>query len=121
MLEKTERLKKRPDDPPLRVQVSDEGEGICRVECAGPIDIRTAPRFGDGLNEALKGAPRQLVVDLRRVPQIDSVGVRYLVDAWKRMLPGAGLVVHAHDPRIRAMLQLAGVKQIATGTGAGAA
>ncbi|HOJ21173.1 MAG TPA: STAS domain-containing protein [Armatimonadota bacterium] len=111
MLSERERPAKRPDSSLLRIRLLDEGEGICRVECAGEIDIQTAPRFGEELAKALEKAPCRVIVDLRQVSRIDSVGVRHLLDARAGVAVGSKLEVQATDPRVRMMLEIAGVER----------
>lgn len=121
MSPESQRLVKQSGVSSLSVRVTDDEEGTCKVECAGPIDIRTAPRFGEGLKRALERAPGRLVVDLRQVSRIDSVGVRHVVDAYTRLSPGARLEVRSRDPRVYLMLKIAGVPYGTAGSSVGVA
>ncbi len=106
---KRNRIQKRPDDPPLGIQVVAEGEGMCRVECAGEVDIRSAALFGEKLCAALRLAARQLVLDLRGVTHMDSVGIGRVVDLSKQITPGARLQVLLSNPRLAVLLRIAGL------------
>jgi anti-sigma B factor antagonist len=56
------------------------------VEVGGELDLATAPQLRHCLHHAIDGGTRQLVIDLRQVSFIDSVGLGVLVGAHGRLL-----------------------------------
>ena len=68
---------------PLRIDQDQRGDTtVLRVD--GEIDLLTVDQLGAALDQALAGARRTLVVDVRRVTFVDCAGVGLLVDArWR--------------------------------------
>jgi anti-sigma B factor antagonist len=60
--------------------------GSTVVEVGGEIDVASAPQLRHCLHQRIDAGSRQLVVDLRRVSFIDSVGLGVLVGAQRRLL-----------------------------------
>jgi anti-sigma B factor antagonist len=65
--------------------------GYAVVEVAGEVDVASAPELRDCLQQTIDAGSRQLVVDLRRISFIDSVGLGVLVGAQRRLRR------HGHD------------------------
>lgn len=61
------------------------------VKVGGEIDVASAPELRDCLNQTINADSRHLVVDLRQVSFMDSVGLGVLVGAHRRLLG------HDHD------------------------
>ncbi len=101
--------KRQEKHPDLDIRVSAPEEGTCVVECAGEVDIHNAPRFRQALESRLSRATRGLVLDLRRVTFIDSVGIGVLVAVKKHLGAGARFQVWATDQRVRTLLAMAGL------------
>jgi anti-sigma B factor antagonist len=59
--------------------------GFTVVKVGGEIDLESAPELRDCLNQTIDAGSRQLVVDLRRVSFIDSMGLGVLVGAKRRL------------------------------------
>ena len=55
------------------------------VAAEGEIDIYTAPRLHDVLEEALENTTRRLIVDIAGVSFIDSTGLTELIGAFRRL------------------------------------
>ena len=53
--------------------------GSTVVEVAGEIDVQSAPELRDCLHQTIDAGSRQLVLDLRQVEFIDSMGIGVLV------------------------------------------
>jgi anti-sigma B factor antagonist len=68
----------------LDLQVSTTA-GSTVVEVAGEVDMASAPELRDCLHQTIGAGRRQLVVDLRRVSFIDSVGLGVLLGAQRRL------------------------------------
>lgn len=107
-------LKSRPRYPLLEARVAECEEGTCLVECRGEVDIESAPRFRAALDEGLPKATRRLVLDLRGVSFIDSVGVGHIVGAYKRLKQGARLQICTENEHIRMLLEIAGLNGVSS-------
>lgn len=65
------------------------------VKVSGELDLLTAPRFREALDEAVAGAlaegsPGVIVVDLGGVSFMDSSGINAIVGAARRLEEGGG-------------------------------
>jgi anti-sigma B factor antagonist len=60
------------------------------VRVGGEIDLASAPELRQCLDQTINGGSRQLVVDLRQVGFMDSVGLGVLVGARRRLLAAGG-------------------------------
>jgi anti-sigma B factor antagonist len=69
----------------LDLQVTTSG-GSTVVEVAGEIDVASAPELRHCLHQRIDGGARRLVVDLRQVDLIDSMGLGVLMGAKRRLL-----------------------------------
>ncbi len=56
------------------------------VQVGGEIDVASAPELRDCLHQIIAAGSRQLVLDLRQVHFMDSVGLGVLVGAHRRLL-----------------------------------
>jgi anti-sigma B factor antagonist len=65
--------------------------GFTVVEVGGEIDVASAPELRECLHQTIDAGSRRLVVDLRQVSFIDSVGLGVLVGVRRRLLG------HGHD------------------------
>ena len=66
----------------LDVVVSAEG-GAAFIRPEGVLDIAGAPGFENEVRATLRAEPAELVVDLRGVTFLDSIGLRSLFRAWE--------------------------------------
>jgi anti-anti-sigma factor len=55
------------------------------VAVSGEVDLDTAERFNEGLGLAMQGGTGPVVVDLCRVPFMDSTGLHLLLNALRRL------------------------------------
>jgi anti-sigma B factor antagonist len=72
----------------LELHVSTAGRDTV-VTVGGEIDVATAPQLRDCPNQTINAGSRQLVIDLRRVSFLDSMGLGVLVGARRRLLAQA--------------------------------
>lgn len=98
----------------LEARASEHEKGVGLVECVGDVDIETAPRFRAALDEGLKVGTRRLILDLARVPFIDSVGVGHIVSTYKRLRPGVRFQICTNNQHIRMLLEMAGLNGISS-------
>lgn len=75
----------------LETQVKESG-GIKVLDLAGEVDVYTAPRFKDAVNEIIESGQRHLVINMERVTYMDSSGFGTLLSATKRLKPAGGTV-----------------------------
>jgi len=67
------------------------------LEVGGEVDVYTAPKLRERLNELIDGGVRSIVVDLNRVEFLDSTGLGVLVGAHRRLRPLGGKCVLVCD------------------------
>ena len=83
------------------------------VELDGQLDVATAPRLRQVLQEVQKGRPRRVVVDLTRLGLVDSFGLGVLLGGIRRArAAGGALVLAAPPPRVAEVLATAGLDAI---------
>jgi anti-anti-sigma factor len=81
----------RPDGgaltwPELDFRVSFErSNGSCVVYVAGEVDLYAAPRLENALEGVIRFGAKHLLVDLSRVPFIDSSGLGVLLGAARKL------------------------------------
>jgi anti-sigma B factor antagonist len=73
----------------LRVERCDR-DGIAVLRLEGELDLATAGLVPEAVTRLLRDGHTRIVVDLRRVRLIDSVGVRALLHIRRRMWRGDG-------------------------------
>ncbi|MGZ4278677.1 MAG: STAS domain-containing protein [Solirubrobacteraceae bacterium] len=96
----------RPDDL-LRIERRDHGP-VAVLALHGELDIATAGLLAQALPQAVRDGRRRLLVDLRGVRLMDSVGVRALVHARRRMSnrDGTAAFVCTEEPIGRTVRQM---------------
>lgn len=57
------------------VVMTNRGAGVAVVECSGPVDASTQERLRDAALRCVAQKVRRVVLDLRRVEQIDVPGM----------------------------------------------
>jgi anti-sigma B factor antagonist len=102
-------LHRRPDK--LEISVIPSGADGARLSVVGDVDYLTAPRLKARLWWVLaEFDPGEIVVDLAGVPFLDSTGRGALLHAWRQARErGCRLTVVNPQPRVLAMLRIAGV------------
>jgi anti-sigma B factor antagonist len=83
------------------------------VEVGGEVDVYTAPRLRDRLNEVVGSGQRHLVVDLTKVDFLDSTGIGVLVGVYRRLVRTDGsLVLVCPREKLLKILRIAGMDMI---------
>ncbi len=82
------------------------------VTVSGDVDLSTAAQFADDSMAALRSAPSRFVVDLSRVPFMDSTGITVLVLLRRTSRQRRNDLRLVTNHRIEAVLKLAGLSQI---------
>jgi anti-sigma B factor antagonist len=83
------------------------------LSLAGELDLYTAPRVRQQLNEVVRGGGRFVVVDLQDATFVDSTMLGILLDALQELRTVQGeLVVVSDDPRILRPFQVTGLDRV---------
>ena len=86
--------------------------GVAVLTVRGEIDVASAPAFKSAIAEALAGNPQGLVLDLREVDFLGSVGVRILLEAQERVGDEDRFAVVARRPAAGRILQLLSLDEL---------
>ncbi|HET7398714.1 MAG TPA: STAS domain-containing protein [Intrasporangium sp.] len=91
---------------------ADHGERTV-VHLEGEIDVYTAPRVRDKLDEQIREGRTDLVVDLTDVTFIDSTGLGVLVGRLKHIrLLGGSLRLVGSDDRVLKVFSITGLDKV---------
>ncbi len=102
------------NDPALQVAEITRG-GQPALEVAGEIDLRTSPQLRSRLLEAPVNASRPLIIDLSKVPYMDSSGVGTLVFAKREIeRRGGKVVLFGLQPRVRSVFEITHLEKFFT-------
>jgi len=80
-----------PSSAPIPFALRDEELGGIRViAVSGELDLHTAPRLEEPLEDAFASGDQALLIDLSGCEFIDSTGIALIVRAWQRLSDGDG-------------------------------
>ena len=80
------------------------------VQLGGTLDLRGAPELDREIERLLHGDTREILVDLRDIEFLDSIGLRSLVAAHRRALrAGVPLWVVRGGPPVTQILRMTGL------------
>lgn len=83
------------------------------VEVVGDIDVSSAARFRDELNRSIADATAPVIVDLTKVPFLDSTALGVLVGRLKAMrLRELDMALVVADDRLRRNFHITGLDQV---------
>lgn len=85
---------------PVAELLHTDGVAPPTIALHGEIDIHYAPQLDACLQEAMKAAPSEIVVDMAALRFIDSSGLKALVLAAKVLGENGGRVVITNPPKI---------------------
>lgn len=95
--------------PPFGVTEEPLPGGLA-LTVSGELDMATAPELREHLAAALDSGVKRIVVDLRDVTFMDSIGLAAVLHARSRLLAGGRLaLVVAPDSYAQLMLEIAGM------------
>jgi anti-sigma B factor antagonist len=89
--------------------------GYTVVEVGGEIDLASAPELRECLHQTIDAGSRQLVVDIRQVSFIDSMGLGVLVGARRRLLGlghDSGIQLVCADGLVLRVLRVTGLDRM---------
>jgi anti-anti-sigma factor len=99
-------------DVPLAVDVERDGDAAT-VRIDGELEFATAPQLRTILLDLAHDGARPVVLDMRRVSFLDSVGISLLIQAKKRLAAsGSDLVLQAPQANVRRVLEISGVSDL---------
>jgi anti-sigma B factor antagonist len=98
--------------PELKYELREEKTSF-RLVVEGDIDLHVAPELRKILRKSIDRKPKVLVVDLERVPFLDSSAIATLVEALKLLRPASGVLrVENCQPAVRDTFDIAGLLEI---------
>jgi anti-sigma B factor antagonist len=77
----------------------------------GEIDMATAPKVRDALNDLVDAGASRIVVDCRGLDFLDSSGIGVLIAVRKRLGDDGVLTLEAPQAHVRKVLELTGVNE----------
>jgi anti-anti-sigma factor len=75
------------------------------IACTGWVDVDTCDALKAEIDRAIDRRVEHLRIDLRNVEEIDSAGVRCLIDASHRCQSRGAVLELTASPRVRRMLR----------------
>ena len=96
---------------PYELDLATKKRGLAAiVEVKGTLDLHGALRFDREIDSLLRGTTREILVDLRKVEFMDSIGLRSLVRAHRRSLrAGVPLWLVRGGPAVTQVLRMTGL------------
>jgi anti-anti-sigma factor len=103
----------QPTEPgaphPLTLDTTDTSDTRCLVIVHGDVDLDTAPRLTEAIDNALSRGRPHIAVDMDAVTFIDSIGLRALLQAHEHALAAEGsLRITAASTVVLRLLDIAG-------------
>jgi anti-anti-sigma factor len=96
---------------PYELKLATKQRGLAAiVQAGGTLDLHGAPEFDREIERLLRGDTREILVDLRDIEFMDSIGLRSLVVAHRRALrAGVPLWVVRGGPPVTQVLRMTGL------------
>jgi anti-sigma B factor antagonist len=83
---------------------------VWRIDVAGELDMATAPRLAEVVDEACAQGTRSILLDLSGVTFLDSCGLRAIFEASRRIeLTGGHIICAGVSGAAHRVLELTGV------------
>jgi anti-anti-sigma factor len=99
----------------MNLTILSADDNLCRVQCSGEINYEVLPAGKEPLFQVVgpQGYARKVLLNLEKVPHIDSVGVGWLVRCHKHFQDGGGiLVLYAAREAVRQVFELLNLASI---------
>lgn len=110
--DRDEELRTEPREFAVNVE---DGDDQLTVSIEGEVDLYTAPRLREHLDDAVDRGAERVVVDLTKMDFIDSTGLGVLVGAQKRLREAGGEMTLRNPSRsTHKILEIAGLTQLFT-------
>jgi anti-sigma B factor antagonist len=83
------------------------------IPLEGEIDLHVSPRITSTLNAAVKGKPRDLIIDMSNVSYIDSSGLAALIEAMQKVEKyGGKFALAALQQNVKPIFEIARLDQV---------
>jgi anti-anti-sigma factor len=93
----------------MRLTLVSHTDQVTRLDCEGEITQHALPRDRDAFEDLLGPAiyRRQVLLNLEKVPYVDSSGISWLIGSHKRFeRDGGRLILHSIPPAVGQVLRL---------------
>ena len=96
---------------PYELKLATQTRGLAAiVKVAGTLDLHGAPDLDREIDRLLRGRSREILVDLRGIDFMDSIGIRSLVRAYRTaMKAGVPLWIVRGGTAVSQVLRMTGV------------
>ncbi len=99
---------------PLQVTIEIKGTVVV-VGPTGDVDLNCSREFQTHLKKVLEQKPQRMIVDLAKVPYMDSSGVATLVEAMQiARKSGTRLVLCGMQDKVRSIFEIARLDRVFT-------
>ena len=89
-----------------------QGDAVI-VNVQGEVDLHNSPDLRSALLSVITPVPKRLILNLAKVPYMDSSAVAVLVEALQKLRPSGGRVMLVClQPRVRGLLEIARLDSI---------
>lgn len=94
----------------LQIEVTDAGGLSVIVAITGELDLYTAPKLRERLDELILSGRAVVVIDLEKLDFMDSSGINVLVGSLKRLRASGGeLRLVCTQPRLLKLFEITGL------------
>ena len=95
---------------PLKITTEERKPGVFAARLAGRLDSTTSPALDEKIKPFLKKGTRVLMLDLKGVDYISSMGLRTVLAARKALQSHGGHVILLHlQPQVAKVFELADI------------
>lgn len=92
----------------MKIQIKTQEAGIHCVDLEGDLDFHTSPELRRQLTKIVDTEVRKIIVDLGKVPYIDSSGLATFIELFQKMRQGRRqLVLFSLMPAVRSVFEIA--------------
>ena len=96
-----------PIIPHFELTEDDSVTGTHVINVRGEIHVQTAPRFSQGLTDAIENGKTAIVLDLSHVEFIDSTGLSVLLNGLRQVVAAHGrMAVVCANPTVLRLFQI---------------
>lgn len=100
---------------PFNVRVEPKGDQSAQVTVSGAMDAHTFEPFFKAISQLIDAGTLRIVLDLREMTYITSVGINYLVNLrLLRKKAGGDVILVKPQPQVLNVLQLIGLLAVLT-------
>ena len=92
----------------FQIETEQPGEGIVVACPVGEVDLASSPALRTRLSQIISESPKKLILDLSRVPYMDSSGVATLVEALQQSRRKSTVLLLASlQDRVKSVFEIA--------------